>query len=400
MRIAVVTQIFPTREQPYRGHSVYQTILRLQHWAEVKVFAPHAAYPDWLLPRNRMWAKTDLSFKPEGVATCYFDYPAVPVFSRPLNGRFCAARLKGLLAEYQPDVILSYWLYPDGFAAMKVGRERDVPVAVKVIGSDINAPNDWISSALGRAVLRRADVILTVTEDLRQKVLSKVPSAVVHSIPNGCNTEIFSCANRDQARRELGIDAQAEVVLYVGRLHLAKGLRELVEACAQLGKERPKLRLILVGDGPDAGKIEALIQEHNFRGRTLVAPPCPSAHVATWMTASTVCTLPSYSEGCPNTVIEALSCGRPVVGTTVGGIPDLVNPSCGVLVPPRNSSALARGLRLALESSWDSQQISAKMRRSWEQVAYETFQVCASLVQKTKRRGEISHELAPALSSR
>ena len=77
-------------------------------------------------------------------------------------------------------------------------------------------------------------------------------------------------------------------------------------------------------------------------------------------------------------MIEALACGRPVVATRVGGIPELVDSNSGILVPPRNPVALADALREALGREWDERAISNTFRRSWSQVATETVEICAA----------------------
>jgi len=82
--------------------------------------------------------------------------------------------------------------------------------------------------------------------------------------------------------------------------------------------------------------------------------------------------LASHSEGCPSAIIEALACGRPVVATKVGGIPELINDRNGLLVPPRDVKALTLALELALNKSWDPVAISNQFQRTWTEVAQET----------------------------
>jgi glycosyltransferase involved in cell wall biosynthesis len=102
--------------------------------------------------------------------------------------------------------------------------------------------------------------------------------------------------------------------------------------------------------------------------------------VARWLAACDVFCLPSHSEGCPNVVLEAIACGRPVVATTVGGIPEVVNEQCGVLVPPGDIERLRGALAAALEKAWCAERISAQFRRSWEQVAEETYNICREVL--------------------
>ena len=159
-----------------------------------------------------------------------------------------------------------------------------------------------------------------------------------------------------------------------------KGLRELVEAAVSLHAHRPKLHTYLVGDGHDQSIIQSAIEAGNASDYIHVFPSCTFDDVAVWMTAADAATLPSYMEGCPNVVLEALACGRPVVATNVGGIPEIMSGSCGCLVPPRDAHALARGLKSVLDRTWDPVEISAIHGRSWNTVADEMLNLFQSLV--------------------
>jgi teichuronic acid biosynthesis glycosyltransferase TuaC len=111
------------------------------------------------------------------------------------------------------------------------------------------------------------------------------------------------------------------------------------------------------------------------------------------MAVADLITLPSYMEGCPNVVMEALACGRPVVAASVGGIPELLNDECGLLVPPRDSRALAGGLVSVLDRSWDSKSISARMSRSWDTVAGELLEIFERLGSDLKAEQDVSSGL-------
>src|SRR5690606_33272769 len=90
--------------------------------------------------------------------------------------------------------------------------------------------------------------------------------------------------------------------------------------------------------------------------------------------------LPSYSEGHPNVLVEALACGRPVVATDVGGIPEVVDDGCGILVPPRDARALARALAQTLDRDWDDEILSRRFSRDWDAVARDTLHACMETV--------------------
>jgi glycosyltransferase involved in cell wall biosynthesis len=96
------------------------------------------------------------------------------------------------------------------------------------------------------------------------------------------------------------------------------------------------------------------------------------------MTAGNLFALPSYSEGYPNVLVEALACGRPIVATRVGGIPEIVDDSTGVLIEPRDDAALERALVAVLDRNWDETRLSRRFSRDWAAVAAETRAVCES----------------------
>jgi glycosyltransferase involved in cell wall biosynthesis len=207
------------------------------------------------------------------------------------------------------------------------------------------------------------------------------------AIVNGCDPSVFRVRDRVEARRKLGIDPAAQAIVYLGRMDARKGLRELVEAAAALHPERPNLHVYLAGEGPDRSLIESAIQLANAAAYIHAMPGCSFDEVAVWMAAANLVTLPSYMEGCPNVVIEALASGRPVVATNVGGIPEIMPGECGQLVPPRDSRALAEALASVLDSSWDAKAISAQCSRSWEDVAAEVLEVLQSVASRRTSAG-------------
>jgi glycosyltransferase involved in cell wall biosynthesis len=101
--------------------------------------------------------------------------------------------------------------------------------------------------------------------------------------------------------------------------------------------------------------------------------------VAEWIGAADLLCLPSWSEGYPNVVVEAIACGCPVVATDVGGTSEIVNATNGLLVPPREPARLQAALAAALGCRWDRAAIAAAIRRSWDDVARETLEVCAAV---------------------
>jgi glycosyltransferase involved in cell wall biosynthesis len=386
LKIAVVTRYFPSSAEPWQGRSAYQTLRVLAGKADLRVFYPNAQYPSLLKPRSRAYNRLDPSFSPPGVAASYYDFPALPVLSRPVNGWLAARALLPAVRAFAPDLIFSCFLYPDGFSAFKIAQALSVPVVVQSIGSDLNRIGDPISARLTRRVLREADSIVTVSGDLCVKAISMGANPqTTHAVVNGCDLSVFRPMDRAEARRKLKIRPDAEAVVYIGRMDVKKGLRELVEAASLLRSTHQNLQVYMIGEGPDRPIIESAIHARNAAAFIHTLPACAFDDVAVWMAASDLVTLPSYMEGCPNVVLEALACGRPVVATKVGGIPEILSSACGELVPPQDSAALAQALASVLNRNWEAEAIRAHGSRSWDAVSAELLEIFVSLTDRRER---------------
>ena len=380
MRILVVTSQFPIAGEPNRGRPILQTVRALSRRAEVRVISPVARYPRWARPRSYLFRAADPAHAVPGCDVRYVEYPALPALSRPFNGWLCARTLHAPLREFAPDVVLSYWLYPDAYGAMRAAQRAGVPLVVGARGSDLRV-RDAISQRLTRPVLHAAQRILVVSEDLGRVAVRDYGAdpARIRAIPNGCDAAIFHPQPREAARAGLDVDAEAELVVYVGRLVPEKGLRELLDAATMLAPQRPRLLLALIGDGPMRAELEGRLAADPSLRVALPGALGPQ-EVARWMAAADLVTLPSYSEGHPNVLVEALACGRPVVATPVGGIPEVVDADCGVLVPVRDPAALAAGLADVLDRSWDESALARRFSRDWDAVAEDTLTACREAV--------------------
>jgi glycosyltransferase involved in cell wall biosynthesis len=353
--------------------------------ADVRVFYPDARYPSWFKPRSRSYQELDASYCPPDVKTNYYPFAALPVISRPWNGRMAARVLMPHVREFAPDLVFGCFIYPDSYAALKIGQALSVPVVAMSIGSDINRIGDPISELHTRAVLRKADFLVTVCNDLRIKAIAMGASEQKsRAIINGCDLSVFYVRDRLEARKKFGLDPAAEIVVYMGRLDVKKGLRELVEAVASLHPARPNLHVYMVGEGPDRPIIQGAIAKVGGESYIHAQGACTPNDVAIWMAAADVVTLPSYMEGCPNVVVEALACGRPVVATNVGGIPEILSRVNGRLVQPREPKELAEALAWVLDLIWDPTAISAHGSKSWNTGAAELMEVFESVLKKRR----------------
>ncbi len=388
MKILIVTSQFPIAGEPNRGRPIYQTVRELSKLADVRVLSPIASYPQWAKPRSYLFRAADAQHTMEGCDVRYVNYPALPLLTRPFNGWLCARTLHAPVREFTPDVVLSYWLYPDAFGAMHAAKRAKLPLVVGARGSDLRV-RDAISKRLTRPVLHAAQRILVVSEDLGRVATQDYAADpdTIRVIPNGCDARIFRPQSRTDARTALDVPNDAELVVYVGRLVAEKGLRELCDAMARLATQRPHLQMVLVGEGPLRDELAACIAADPALRIRLAGAQGPNT-VAQWMAAADLVTLPSYSEGHPNVLVEALACGRPVVATPVGGIPEVVDAASGILLPARDPTALAEALSQALDRNWDEAALARRFSRGWDDVATDTLTACEEAMARRAARSK------------
>jgi teichuronic acid biosynthesis glycosyltransferase TuaC len=388
LNIALITPLLPVPHDPSSGRYIYEIALALSKLANVKVFLQKLRYPrlPGMRPKSYLYGELDDSYSLEGIDVRALSYPAVPGLTRAINGWSASRVLMPHVKAAKPDVVLAYWVYPDGDAAIKVARALGVPCAVGALGSDIHV-RSGISERLTKRVIAQCDALLTVSETMRSYAIERFGAQPqrTHTITNGFNTAVFKVVPKEAARQELTMPPDAKLIVYVGRVVREKGLIELLSAFEQLATQDPKLRLAILGDGQMKNELDQMIAASKHGAAMSALGAVSHAQVAQWIAASDLLTLPSWSEGYPNVVVEALACGRPVVATRVGGIPEIVDDAGGVLVPPKDAAALQTALEYALNRQWDAQAIAARMQRTWDDVAQETLDICNRLVSQRQQ---------------
>ena len=378
MRVLIVTKIFPNAAEPLSSPFNRQQFAALGKRCAVEVLATIPWFPG-----ARAFARWSSAGRLDGVPrhetidglpVTHPRFVYLPRFLVGSQGLLYAASVaaEALRRRGRFDVLLGSWAYPDGVAAVALARLLGVPAVVKVHGSDLNVIARMPGAAANlRFALPRARRVVAVSRPLADEVAAfGVPRDRIDVVPNGVDGEIFRPGDRAGARAELGQGGdRTRWILYVGRLEAAKGVLDLLDGFARLAARRPDVRLVLVGDGgARAACAEAAAR---LGDRLLVLGARPLAEVPRWMAACDVLTLPSWNEGTPNVLLEALACGRRVVATRVGGIPDVVTgPLVGDLVPARDPAALADALGRAVDMSYDAAEVARTgARGGWAESA-------------------------------
>jgi glycosyltransferase involved in cell wall biosynthesis len=315
------------------------------------------------------WSRAGRLFdvpREECIEDVLVEHPRVAfVPGRPgLSGPLYVASLASTALRYRGkvDVVLGSWAYPDGFAAVALADMLGIPAAIKLHGSDMNIVARLPGPRRGlRWALPRAARVVAVSQPLRAAAigLGAVPN-LVDVVPNGIDRARFRPQDQVAARQALNLPGRGAIVLYIGNIERHKGSLDLVRAFADLMTRKKHVSLVMVGGGAAMEECRRLASE--LRVDVLFVGPRPHDEVPRWIAACDVFALPSWNEGTPNVVIEALACGRRVVATRVGGTPDVVtSETLGVLVAPRDPGALAVAIEGALAHDYDPMAVSAAL---------------------------------------
>lgn len=329
----------------------------------------------------------------DGLKIYHPRYALVPKISMPLHGFLMyigSLRLVDRLhSEVGFDCIDAHYVYPDGLAAALLARRLNIPLVVSARGTDINVfPSFRLIRPMIRWTLRKASGTIGVCAALRDAMLdlgsSKDTSRV---IGNGIDLDRFQYLDRTEARRQLGIPLDAEMIVSVGALLPVKGHKFTISAVAQLRQSRPKLRLYIVGEGKSRPELLDMIRNLNLCDHVFLVGSKPNDCLSPWYSAANVSCLSSSREGWANVLLESLACGTPVVATRVGGTPDvLVSPELGTLVE-QDAESIAAALDAALKKDWDhTSLVNYARRREWQIVAAEVEEFLAKTIEDWNKR--------------
>jgi teichuronic acid biosynthesis glycosyltransferase TuaC len=284
------------------------------------------------------------------------------------------SRIEAIHRQKPIDLIHCRWLFPDGVAAVELGQSLNVPVVLTAMGCDANEYIDNPQMGpLIKASLRSANALTGVSKPLQSLLaLHSADSGKCFYTPNGVDLEGFQTLSltREQARQQLGWPQTSHDILFVGRFAHEKNIGLLLNSFALLKQDSAfsQTRLWLAGHGDQLTTLKQLAErlqltDCHFLGEV--------AHkeLATYFKAASVVALSSDREGMPNAVIEALALGTPVVATSVGAIPDLIDASNGVISTPGDVPAFSHSLALALNRRWDHSTIAQSMTRTWRDAA-------------------------------
>jgi glycosyltransferase involved in cell wall biosynthesis len=375
MRILAITNLYP--RPGFETLAVFnrQQFRALANRHEVHVIAP-VPWPTRLRGLLSLKSESRQYVNSDGLCVYHPTYFYTPRVMQHSYGRFFLASVRrtaqGVIRNFKPNALLSCWAHPDGWATVQLARQAGLPALIKVGGSDVLviAKNPRRRPMVAEA-LRQADGVIAVSHDLANHIIDLgVSPENIHVVPEGVDNTLFKPGCREQARFNLGLPINGKMILFVGNLLLSKGCGVLVEACHLLDRQANDFKCYMVGSGRDCAKIRSQIARCGLGDRIILVGKRAHNSLPDWYRACDLVVLPSYSEGIPNVLREAMMCGKPYVATRVGGIPEITHPSIGRLVSPGASRELAEAMKSVLvENPKVDWQLARKYNLGWDESA-------------------------------
>jgi len=350
MKILTFSTLYPHAARPSHGIFVET---RLRHLlasgkAESTVVAPVPWFPS-SNPRFGEYATHARAPREErrfGIQVFHPRYPLLPKIGMEIAPFLLAHAVRPLFARivrgYAFDLIDAHYFYPDGVAAILLGRHFGKPVVITARGTDVNLiPRHRLPRAMIRWAARHAAGIITVARALKEDLVRVgVPGERIEVLRNGVDLQLFRPIERVDARRRLGVSRVT--LLSVGHLVPRKAHDLVIQALRWL----PEMDLIVIGDGPERGALGALARESGVGERVKFAGALAQEELRDYYSAADALVLASSREGWANVLLESMACGTPVVASKIGGTPEVVSaPEAGMLMAERTPEAVAEAVQ-------------------------------------------------------
>lgn len=294
-------------------------------------------------------------------------------------------RLKGELA---PDIVHVFGLGPSTLFHLQTQRAPHPPVLVTMHGEVLRGGGDRGDTVLEKT-LASASAVLCVSGAVLEATRALSPEVVARSslLYSGVRPMIAMSA------RESATGSRGPLLLCLGRFVRDKGFDLAIAAFASIAEAIPAARLVLAGDGPERRALEAQAAALRLGERVQFVGWADANQVAGLLAATSVLLMPSRREGLPLVAIQAAQMGVPVVGTAVGGLPEVVvHGETGLIVAPENSEALSTSIASLLGDRAAMQRMGSAARRradeifGWERYLAATEAIYAQVVDRGRSR--------------
>lgn len=412
MKLLLLSEMFPSIGSPTAGTFVAGQAAQLARRLDITVAIPvvQPLSPRHWRERSRLSdlsVPSDAGISPERVL--YLRYPGLPWRLDTFNVHLAYHAVRRAIRRHglKPDIIHCHPGYPTGYTGYLVARWLRVPLVMTLHGFDMNVfggadikpySNDpsfasmfyspTTRARLQRALLHSARVV-TVSQELADKAEALgVSRQRLNVIRNGIDASQFYPRDKRLMRRQLGLPEDASLILFVGSLSYRKDPLGLLKAVRLLHHQGQKVFCVFLGQGELRKALESAVVEAGLEHYVRILGSIRYAEIPLWMAACDALILPTFYESFGMVLMEALACGRPVVTTLTGAIPELLRDGeHGALIPPGDPDSLAQAISRTLEKAWDQDALVRYTRSfTWERIATELERLYSDVLAERLQR--------------
>jgi len=377
--LLVISNSFPNEDNTFVGDVfVKEQIKYLRHYFDnVYVVSPVAYGMEHLRKTKHFDYQFDnvQVFFPK-----YINNPLFWYYGRSLWVDLEARAIMSLIEkeDLHLDLIHAHFTWPSGAVAVRLKKSLGVPVVItehthETLYKALREVNPYYTNTW-----KECDAIIRVNKkDVPLICRCGIDSSKVYSIANGYDPIKYYPIDKKKARRSLYLPVDLKIVLNISRLYDEKGQKYLISAINDIVKDRDDIVCYIGGTGPLKNDLEQQVVSLNLQEYVKLAGFISDEQMNLWINAADIFVLPSLGEGNPTIMFECLGCGKPFVGTTVGGVPEVItSDEYGLLVEPADPENLAEKILVALDREWDRDKILAYAERyTWENIAEEIMGV-------------------------
>jgi len=351
-KLLIISFSFPNKTNSYiKGIFVKEQVKYLKdHFDEIYVISP--------VPRSFGLEKSDKlckNYQFDNVKVYFPRFSHLPIkyFRNRLGDNYFKVIDKLIKKEkIEFDLIHAHFTWPSGYAGAKLKEKYKKPLVVTVHENREWLLEEYISKNQKIYYSWKSPDALIRVNKIDVSILKEF-NKNVFSVPNGFDNSKFRYLDKTICRKKLNLPQDKKILLTVSALIERKGHIYSIEAMKEVIKKRRDALYIIGGSGPLKEKLQKKINDLNLQKYVKLIGFIPDENLPLWMNSCDIFIFPSLSEGNPTVMFECLGCGIPFIGTKVGGIPEIINDSVGILVEPKNPKDLIENILIALDKKWN-----------------------------------------------
>jgi glycosyltransferase involved in cell wall biosynthesis len=396
LKVCILTTSFPRFKGDSAGTFIYSLVSVLsQKGIHIEVVAPHDPGTHFVEHWGNIHVHRFPYFFPLNYQRlCYRD----GLLNNLRNSRLAAVQspffilaeflfLLWILNKKKIDLVHAHWSLPQGFLGLLAKYVLKIPCVTTLHGSDVFGLRHPIFRSLNKLAISRADFCTAnslATAKMAQRISACENLAIV---PMGVDPNRFQKAVEiDRLKKELKLDG--EIILSVGRLVDLKGTDYLIKALPEVLMRFPGAKALIIGSGPQKNLLLKLAKDLHIEENMLFIDQIAHTELIKYYSVADVFVLPAIAndkgetEGFGVVLVEAMACGLPVIGSDIGGIPDIIkNGETGLLVRQKDPQDLGNQLIRLLTDADLKEKLVRNARKlveaqfSWEVVAERFIEI-------------------------